>query len=234
MSRARVPAPWTSCVPCLMAPCWMGPRWTSPSHLASRCRGQQRGRGLRNRRQRTHEEANMNEKLLRDLLGRAVRGEPPLGPVARNALRAGIRLRRRRRAQGTVACAAVLAAAVFAVPALTGTSRPGPALPAHPAPPARVVYVGNLDSGGPGSVTPITIATNTPGKPIAAGRFPLFMAVTPDGKTVYVSNNTPGTVTPINTATNKPGTAIKIGPYAAQIAFTPDGRTAYVITGGPQ
>src|SRR5215472_10464035 len=125
----------------------------------------------------------MDEKLLRDLLGRAVRGEPPLGPVPRNALRAGIRLRRRRRAQGTAACAAILAAAVFAVPALTGTSRPRPALPAHPAPPARVVYVANLDSSGASSVTPISIATGTPGKPIAAGALPLFMTVTPDGKT---------------------------------------------------
>ena len=118
----------------------------------------------------------MDEKLLRELLGRALSAEPPLGPVARNALGAGIRLRRRRRAQGTAACAAVLAAAVFVVPALTGTSRPGPALPAHPAPPARVVYVANLYSGPSSSVTPISIATNTPGKPIKVGKDPYGLA----------------------------------------------------------
>jgi hypothetical protein len=33
-------------------------------------------------------------------------------------------------------------------------------------------------------VTPITVATNTPGKPIKVGCQPIILAITPNGKTV--------------------------------------------------
>jgi hypothetical protein len=69
----------------------------------------------------------MNETALRQLLDRALDGEPPLGPIAQHSLRAGIKLRRRRAvgAAGTVivvACAAI-------IPATIGTlgHAPGPA-----------------------------------------------------------------------------------------------------------
>jgi hypothetical protein len=39
----------------------------------------------------------MDDQSLRDLLDGALAGEPPIGPVAQNALTAGIRLRRRHR-----------------------------------------------------------------------------------------------------------------------------------------
>jgi hypothetical protein len=53
----------------------------------------------------------MDETTLRELLGSALAGEPPIGPVAQNALRAGIRRRRRRvlGAAGGVAVVAVVA-----------------------------------------------------------------------------------------------------------------------------
>jgi len=81
-------------------------------------------------------------------------------------------------------------------------------------------------------VTPITTATNTPGKPIKVGHRPRLIAITPDGKTAYVVNQG-GTVTPIATATNTPGKPIKVGgqPYSA-IAITPDGKTVYVANTG--
>ena len=79
-----------------------------------------RGAARRHRHRHRHEEPHMDERSLRGLLSQAVNAEPPLGPVARNALRAGIRLRRRRRAQSATAGAAVIAAAVVAIPALTG------------------------------------------------------------------------------------------------------------------
>jgi DNA-binding beta-propeller fold protein YncE len=35
-------------------------------------------------------------------------------------------------------------------------------------------------------VTPISTATNTPGRPIRVGRFAERLAITPDGKALYV------------------------------------------------
>ena len=69
-------------------------------------------------------------------------------------------------------------------------------------------------------MTPITTATNTPGKPIRVGSGSYAIAVTPDGKTVYVTSFAEGTVTPITTATNTPGKPIKVGnePFALVIA----------------
>jgi YVTN family beta-propeller protein len=90
-------------------------------------------------------------------------------------------------------------------------------------------------------VTPINTATDTPGTPIkfhvtARGPFGQ-LAITPDGKTAYVT--TGETVTPINTATNTPGTPIHLaglarhfGGFWGQIVITPDGKTAYVLTFG--
>ncbi len=89
-----------------------------------------------------------------------------------------------------------------------------------------------------GTVTPIDTATNMPGEPIDVGNEPFAIAVTPDGKTVYVANtweNTgrlasgQSTVTPIATATNTPGPPIEVGSGPWAFAITPDGTTAYVI-----
>jgi DNA-binding beta-propeller fold protein YncE len=88
-------------------------------------------------------------------------------------------------------------------------------------------------------VTPISLATNRPGKPVRFGRhkvFPTAIAATPDGKTVYVASvavpGRPGTVTPIATAANTPGKPIRVGGGLQAIAITPDGKTVYVVSGG--
>jgi DNA-binding beta-propeller fold protein YncE len=68
-----------------------------------------------------------------------------------------------------------------------------------------------------GTVTPIATATNTAGPPITvdgAGGEPGYIAITPDGTTAYVVNDTSsssGTVTPITTATNTAGPPITTG-----------------------
>ena len=85
---------------------------------------------------------------------------------------------------------------------------------------APTVYVGN-DDVSQGTVTPISTATNKPGKAIKVGQSDLMLVVTPNGKTVYVANLNSATVTPISTATNKPGSAIKVGSFPAWIAITP-------------
>ncbi|HEX3974654.1 MAG TPA: hypothetical protein VHW96_00235 [Solirubrobacteraceae bacterium] len=93
-------------------------------------------------------------------------------------------------------------------------------------------YVGNE---GDGTVTPITLATNTPGPPILVdpspgptGPSPAAIAVTPDGRTAYVAVSGRSWVTPIDVVTNTPGTPIPVGATPVGIAITPDGRTAYV------
>jgi YVTN family beta-propeller protein len=82
-----------------------------------------------------------------------------------------------------------------------------------------------------GMVTPILTATNKALKPIKVGRYPRYLAITPDGKTIYVSDSGSDTVTPIDTATDEALAPINVGGHPWGIAITPDGRTAYVTTG---
>jgi YVTN family beta-propeller protein len=100
---------------------------------------------------------------------------------------------------------------------------------------ARTVYVSN---GRGATVTPIATATSTPGPPIPVGRGPGLIAITPDGKTAYVTSNE-SIVVPIDTATGKPGPPITVGvnrpglhDQPDGIAITPDGKTVYVTNIG--
>src|ERR1017187_854146 len=94
------------------------------------------------------------------------------------------------------------------------------------APDGKVVYA----DVGSGAVVPIRTATNTAGKAIMAGGGQFSqIAITPDGKTVYVTDPRLGTVTPISTATGTAGRPIKVGKDPSSIAITPDGKTAYVV-----
>jgi YVTN family beta-propeller protein len=86
----------------------------------------------------------------------------------------------------------------------------------------------NTLAGGPGTVIPIRTATNTVLAPITVGQDPRALAITPDGKTIYVTNYQSGTVTPILTATNTALAPIRVGGNPWAIAITPDGKTAYV------
>ena len=186
----------------------------------------------------------MDDKSLHDLLNGALAGEPPLGPVAQNALAAGIRLRRSRRIR---AAAATAAAAVIAVTIPVGLGVRGHLAGPEQPPGTPILYVGTYTSklhtrhtyGG--TVVPINTATNTPGTPIQLVGGPNSptiadnvgkIAITPNGKTAYVT--TDSSVTPVSTATNTPGRPIHIAPsangfdYPDFIAITPDGKTAYV------
>jgi S1-C subfamily serine protease len=74
----------------------------------------------------------MDETTLRTLMECALAGEPPIGRVADNALRAGIKVRRRRvfSAAGSMAAAAALA---VAIPVVAGPLGAPPASRQHPA-----------------------------------------------------------------------------------------------------
>ena len=79
-----------------------------------------------------------------------------------------------------------------------------------------MAYVAN---NGDDTVTPIDLATGTPGTPIPVGHNPYAIAITPDGKIAYVANFNGNTVTPIDLASGTPGTPIPVGvsPYAIAI-----------------
>lgn len=81
-------------------------------------------------------------------------------------------------------------------------------------------------------MTPIAVATNTPGSPIFIGVNPTGVVVTPDGKTAYVTNQSSDTVTPIAVATNTPGRPISVGHNPFGIAVTSDGKVVYVTNIG--
>ncbi len=89
-----------------------------------------------------------------------------------------------------------------------GRSSATPQTPSpSPSAPGPVVYVVNAKTS---TVTPITTATNTPGRPITVGADPGAIAITPDGKTAYVLNS--DSVTPITTAANTPGRPVHAAP----------------------
>lgn len=87
--------------------------------------------------------------------------------------------------------------------------------------------------GASSVVIPIRTATNRAEKPIPVGgpgADPWAIAITPNGRTVYVANYGNSTVVPIGTATNRAGKPIKVGYEPTFIAITPNGKTAYVAT----
>ena len=91
-----------------------------------------------------------------------------------------------------------------------------------------------------GTVTPISTATDKAGKPITFGSEAMdgavYMAITPDGKTLYAFASGPygpgNTVTPISTATNKAGKPITVGQWSAAIVVSPNGKMVYVASTG--
>src|SRR5262245_9325053 len=78
---------------------------------------------------------DMDEASLRRLLNSALAGRPPIGPVAHNALRAGRKLRRRRRIQGAAGGATAVAVIAVTIPSAIGIlgHTPGPAAEHQPA-----------------------------------------------------------------------------------------------------
>jgi DNA-binding beta-propeller fold protein YncE len=176
----------------------------------------------------------MDEAMrVRDLLERTTVPEPPIGPVVQNALRVGIKLRRRRRVRAVAAGAAVVAVICAAALVMSGATGNQPATPASNGATVYVLGTGMTHS----TVTPIAAATNTPGQPIAlrprsgSAFFP-GMAITPNGKTIYAFDG-PSAVLPISTTRNRTGRPIDVVHNAnrrtTQLAVTPDGKTLYVL-----
>lgn len=81
------------------------------------------------------------------------------------------------------------------------------------------------------SVSVINTTTNNVTTTVPVGIYPHGVAVTPDGKKVYVANHNPyyGTVSVINTTTNDTK-EIRINGVPCGVAVTHDGKWAYVTT----
>jgi YVTN family beta-propeller protein len=99
------------------------------------------------------------------------------------------------------------------------------------------VYVANSFSG---TVTPILVRGNRPGRPIRVSPGPEQILIGPAGKTVFVAGHrnlpdrgTPATLTAIRTATNVAGKTLRMCRAAPGdqlvMAITPDGSTIYFL-----
>ena len=78
----------------------------------------------------------------------------------------------------------------------------------------------------------INLATLTIDQAIEVGAVPKFVAVTPNGKYLLVSNWCSYSESIVDTATGKVVTTIPLGPYPRGIAIDPVGGTAYVAVMG--
>jgi hyaluronoglucosaminidase len=121
------------------------------------------------------------------------------------------------------------------VPFSIATGQPGSPIQVSGAQSALLAPNGTLYVGGDGVLTPISTATNKAGAPIDAYGDPDSMAVTPDGRTLYVADGNNGDVVPISTATNTAGRPIRVGSGGTGVAdgeglaIAPDGKTVWVL-----
>jgi DNA-binding beta-propeller fold protein YncE len=99
-------------------------------------------------------------------------------------------------------------------------------------PDGSTAYVINA---GDGTITPISLASDSAGAPISVGVDPMAIAIAPSGSTAYVlGGNGHPSVTPItlaeNPAQDSVGSAISApGGTPAAIALAPDATSAYVV-----
>lgn len=79
-----------------------------------------------------------------------------------------------------------------------------------------------------GTVTVIDTATNKVTATVPVGADSYGIAISPDGRQVYVANSGSANVTVISTSTSTVTATVPVGAGPRQIAFSPDGSTAYV------
>jgi YVTN family beta-propeller protein len=87
-----------------------------------------------------------------------------------------------------------------------------------------LTYVTNLYSN---AVSVIDNSTNTVTATVPVGNFPIYLAVTPNGKRVYVANYLGGAVSVIDTLTDTVIGTVPVD-FPTGVAISPDGTRAYV------
>jgi len=83
------------------------------------------------------------------------------------------------------------------------------------------------------AVSVVDIGTYTVVATVGVGRFPVGIAITPDGAFVYVANSFSDDVSVVATATNTVVATVPVGDHPQNIAVTPDGAFAYVTNDVP-
>jgi YVTN family beta-propeller protein len=101
-------------------------------------------------------------------------------------------------------------------------------LMAAPALAAPKAYVLNYGTNAVGVID--TQTNQFVGPEIPVGSSPYSIAVTPDGKTAYVANDSGESLNVIDLQTGQAGPALELGANLYVIAISPDGKTAYITT----
>jgi DNA-binding beta-propeller fold protein YncE len=116
-------------------------------------------------------------------------------------------------------------------PILVGVDRTSNPIGIAITPDGSTAYVSDYSYTGDGVVTPIDLATGIPGAPIEPHAELDALAISPDGRTAWVLEQTfPDAIVPINLKTRAVGKPISLGgQYPQSIAITPDGSTAYAV-----
>jgi YVTN family beta-propeller protein len=111
-------------------------------------------------------------------------------------------------------------------------SMPSSSSAATPSPPPPGPATAFVVSSQAGTVTPVELTNRRAERPIAVGRAPQAIALSPDQRMAYVVNSGSDTVTPIQTGPRRREPAIAVGHDPQAIAITPNGRTAFVSDAG--
>lgn len=180
----------------------------------------------------------MDEKSLRAMLDQAVAERPETPRLVPDSVRAGVRLRKRRRieaAVGSIAAVAIIAAVVPAVAGSPGRPAAPPAVSGGQGS-ARIAYVWT----GTNTVTPIRLGTGKVLTPLSVPGTVQDIDAAPNGKSVYVFSNTePNSnsgppisyVTRISSATGKASTIRLTGngrvTSISDVQIAPSGKVAY-------
>ncbi len=93
---------------------------------------------------------------------------------------------------------------------------------------ASAAPYGYTPNNGSGSCSVIDLANNSVVASIGVGGAPIRLAVTPDGKKLYVVNTGSDNITVIDTATRRATKTIAVGDEPAEILISPDGTQVYV------
>jgi YVTN family beta-propeller protein len=81
---------------------------------------------------------------------------------------------------------------------------------------------------GSNNVSVIDVVTNSVTASIPAGDVPGYIAVSPDGTKIYVTNWRSNNLSVINTLTNTVTASVSVGNEPRGVAVTPDGKKVYV------
>ncbi len=185
----------------------------------------------------------MDETSLRAMFERAVAERPPTPHLVPDSLRAGARLRKRRRIEAAVGSIAAIALISAVIPAATGAfgpkAMPAAASAGHAG--AQTAYVWT----GTDTVTPVRLSTGKVLAPVKVPNVIQDIDATPDGKAVYVFSNTQTSsnstlfnyVTRIDSATGKAGSPIKLTGNSlvsniSGVQIAPNGKLAYATESG--